>query len=164
MADTVRVREEVLTEMLEHARRVPQVECCGLLAGRDGVITTIFPATNALASAIAYEIAPRELFELFRTLRDKGLTHLGQYHSHLSSDNVPSPTDIEQAGYPDHVYFIVSLRADAANPVRAFSIRDGLVRELEIIATNSEAVKSTDFTTEGTENTEKAKERNRTVN
>jgi proteasome lid subunit RPN8/RPN11 len=137
MADAVRVREEILKEMMAHARREPQMECCGLLAGHDGVITAIFPATNALASATAYEIAPRELFELFRTLRDRGMTHLGQYHSHLSSDNVPSPTDIEQAGYPDHAYFIVSLRADAPNPVRAFSIRDGLVRELEIIATNS---------------------------
>jgi [CysO sulfur-carrier protein]-S-L-cysteine hydrolase len=137
MADTVRVREEILREMLARARREPQMECCGLLAGRDGVITAIFPATNALASATAYEIAPRELFELFRTLRDKGLTHLGQYHSHLSSDNVPSPTDIEQAGYPDHAYFIVSLQADAPNPVRAFSIQDGLVRELEIVVTIS---------------------------
>jgi proteasome lid subunit RPN8/RPN11 len=99
------------------------------------VITTIFPATNSLASATAYEIAPAELFELFRTIRVKGLTHLGQYHSHLSTDNVPSPTDIEQAGYPDHAYFIVSLRPDAPRPVRAFSIRDASVRELEITAT-----------------------------
>ena len=133
MADSVRVRADLLEEMLLHARREPQMECCGLLAGRDGAITEIFPATNALASATAYEIAPRELFALFRMLRDKGLTHLGQYHSHLSSDNFPSPSDIEQAGYPDQAYFIVSLRADAAKPVRAFSIHEGRVQELEIL-------------------------------
>jgi [CysO sulfur-carrier protein]-S-L-cysteine hydrolase len=135
MADSVRVREKILEEMLLHARREPRTESCGLLAGRDGLINEIFPATNALASATAYEIAPRELFALFRTLREKGLTHLGQYHSHLASDNFPSPSDIEQAGYPDQAYFIVSLRADAVKPVRAFSIRDGLVRELEIDVT-----------------------------
>ncbi len=111
--------------MLAHARREAHIECCGLLAGRDGVITAIFPATNALASPTLYEIAPRELFELFRTFRDLGLTHLGQYHSHLASENVPSPTDIEQAGYPDQAYFIVSPQPDAPNPVRAFAIRDG---------------------------------------
>jgi proteasome lid subunit RPN8/RPN11 len=133
MADSVLVRAEILDEMLAHARRESQMECCGLLAGRDGLITGIFPATNALASATAYEIAPRELFAMFRTLREKGLTHLGHYHSHLASDNFPSPSDIEQAGYPDHAYFIVSLRADAPKPVRAFSIRDGIVRELEIV-------------------------------
>ena len=137
MAESVKVRHEILEEMLEHARREPRIECCGLLAGRDCVITAIFPATNSLSSATAYEIAPRELFELFRTLRGKELTHLGQYHSHLSTENAPSPTDIVQAGYPDHPYFIVSPRPDAPKPVRAFAIRDGVVQELEIIATNS---------------------------
>ena len=137
MADPVRVRAEILKEMLLHARSDPEIECCGLLAGRDGVITTIFPATNALSSATAYEIAPRELFQLFRTIRTGGLTHLGHYHSHLSNENVPSPRDIEQACYPDHVYFIVSPRADASKSVRAFSIRDGAVWELEIIPTTS---------------------------
>jgi [CysO sulfur-carrier protein]-S-L-cysteine hydrolase len=133
MADSVRVRAEILKEMLLHARREPHIECCGLLAGRDGVITEIFPATNARRSATAYEIAPPELFELFRILRAKGLAHLGHYHSHLSTNNVPSPTDIEQAGYPDHAYFIVSLLPDAPKPVRAFLIRDGEVREFEIV-------------------------------
>lgn len=137
MADPVRVRVEILKEMLLHARREPEIECCGLLAGRDGVITTIFPAKNALSSATAYEIAPRELFDVFRTLRAKGLAHLGHYHSHPSTENVPSPRDVEQACYPDQAYFIVSPRADAPNPVRAFSIRDGDVEELEIIATIS---------------------------
>jgi [CysO sulfur-carrier protein]-S-L-cysteine hydrolase len=138
MADSVRVRAEILSEMLAHARREPHIECCGLLAGRDGVITAIFPATNSLSSATAYEIAPRELFELFRTLRDTGLTHLGQYHSHLSTENVPSPTDIELAGYPGQAYFIIAPRPGAPKPVRAFSIRDGAVKEIEIIVTRTE--------------------------
>ncbi len=138
MAGEIRIRAEILEEMLRHARREPHIECCGLLAGRDGVITTIFPATNSLASATSYEIAPQELFQLFRDLRAKHLTHLGQYHSHLSSENFPSPTDIEQAGYPDQAYFIVSLRPDAPKPVRAFFIRDGSVEEIEIIVTGTE--------------------------
>ena len=139
MADSIRVRGEILDEMLAHARREPDTECCGLLAGRDGMISAIFPATNDLRSAIAYEIAPRELFEVFRTLRETGLTHLGQYHSHLTTENFPSPKDIEQAGYPDLAYFIVSLRADALLSVRAFSIRDGSVRELEIMIDASDS-------------------------
>jgi len=134
MADPVQIRAELLKQMLAHARREPRMECCGLLAGRDGAITAIFPATNILASATVYEIAPQELFRLFRAMREQGLTHLGQYHSHLSTENAPSPTDIEQAGYPDQAYFIVSPRPDAANAVRAFAIRDGAVSELEIIS------------------------------
>jgi proteasome lid subunit RPN8/RPN11 len=138
MADSIRVRDVILKEMLAQARRKPEMECCGLLAGRNGVITEILPGTNSLASPTAYEIAPGELFEMFRFLRAEGLTHLGQYHSHPSTDNIPSSTDIEQAGYPDQAYFIISPRADAPNPVRAFSIRDGGAEEIEIVVTNTE--------------------------
>ncbi len=137
MADSVRVRAEILKEMLLHARSEPEFECCGLLAGRDGMITAIFPATNALASATAYEIAPQELFLLFRTMREQGLTHLGLFHSHPRGENVPSPRDIEQAYYPDQAYFIISPQADAPKSVRAFSIRGASVRELEILSTIS---------------------------
>jgi proteasome lid subunit RPN8/RPN11 len=137
MADSVRVRAEILKEMLLHARQEPECECCGLLAGRDGAITAIFSARNALASATAYEIAPQELFLIFRTLREQRLTHLGLYHSHPRGENAPSPRDIEQAYYPGQAYFIISPRAEAPNPIRAFSIRGTGVQELEIIATIS---------------------------
>lgn len=132
--EAIRIRAKILQKMLEHVRSEPRIECCGLLAGRYGVITDIFPATNALSSATAYEIAPKELFALFRTLREQGLTHLGQYHSHLVSENYPSPTDVEQAGYPDQAYFIVSLLAAAPKPIRAFSICSGVVRELDVVS------------------------------
>lgn len=132
MAETVRVRAEILKEMLLNARREPQIECCGLLAGREDIITTIFPAQNALASGVAYEIAPRELFALFRSMRERGLVHLGLYHSHPNGENIPSPRDIDQAYYPGRPYFIISPREGAPNPVRAFLVRDGVVKEMQI--------------------------------
>ena len=108
------------------------MECCGLLAGVGGVITRIFPAKNALASPTAYDVAPQDLFQLFRRIREEELEHLGIYHSHPASENVPSPRDIELAAYPNEAYFIISLLPAAPNPVRAFSIRDGHVQELKI--------------------------------
>jgi proteasome lid subunit RPN8/RPN11 len=127
------VREGIVEEMLRIARSEPVMECCGLLAGVGGVITKIFPAKNALASPTAYEVAPQELFPLFRRMREEGLEHLGIYHSHPASENFPSPSDIELAGYPNEAYFIISLLPAAPQPVRAFSIRDGRVEELEIV-------------------------------
>jgi proteasome lid subunit RPN8/RPN11 len=92
----------------------------------------ILPARNLLASATAYEIDPAELFVLFRQMRAEGLDHLGIYHSHPRGDNQPSPRDVERAYYPDAAYFIVSPRADAPEPIRAYSIRDGRWTQLEI--------------------------------
>jgi proteasome lid subunit RPN8/RPN11 len=132
MPDEIRVRVGIVEEMLRIARSEPRMECCGLLAGAGGVITKILPAKNALASPTAYDVAPQELFQLFRRMREEGLEHLGIYHSHPSTENVPSPRDIELAAYPNEAYFIISPLPDAPRPVRAFSIRDGQVQELKI--------------------------------
>jgi len=123
---------EVWKALTVQAALDPTLECCGLLAGRDGVISTLLPARNALGSATAFEIAAADLFNLFRKMRSLGLEHMGIYHSHPASENAPSPSDIAQSYYPDVAYFILSAAADAAKPVRAFSIRDGSAEELQI--------------------------------
>jgi len=118
---------------MRHAEREPRQECCGLLAGRDGVITDAFAATNAAADAAKnYEIAPGQLFQLMREMRAAGLALLGIYHSHPNGDNVPSPRDIDRAYYPNLAYFILSPHEGTA--ARAFSIREGRITELEIVA------------------------------
>ena len=134
MPGAIQIRSEILTALLEQARREPFKECCGLLVGRGGVITRAFPATNAADDAAnTYEIAPEELFRLMREIRAAGLELLGIYHSHPAGENRPSGRDIERAYYPAVAYFITSLRTDAPEPVRAFSIRDGQVTEFEIL-------------------------------
>jgi proteasome lid subunit RPN8/RPN11 len=133
MSAAVAIRAEILALMLEYARRDAHQECCGVLAGADGVITRAFAATNVATNPVTgYEIAPEELFRLMREFRAARLELLGIYHSHPASENCPSPRDIELAYYPDAAYFIVSPLIGAARPVRAFRIRDGQVSELEI--------------------------------
>ena len=118
--------------MTDHVLQEPRLECCGLLGGKDGAITRIFPATNEAASATEYSIAPAELFQSMREIRAAGLEFMGIYHSHPDGDNKPSARDIDQAYYPDVAYFILSPRADTPKPVRAFSIRDGKAAELNV--------------------------------
>lgn len=130
---TVRVRREVLQQMAAHAQQDPNRECCGLLGGRDGIITAVYPAANVSASATAYEIAPQEIFRIFRALRGARLELAGIYHSHPNGELFPSQTDIERAYYPDAAYFIASPLAEVP-AVAAFSIRDGRVTPLTIEA------------------------------
>jgi proteasome lid subunit RPN8/RPN11 len=121
--------------MLAHARRHPHRECCGILAGHDGLITHAFRAKNVAADpARNYEIAPSELVSLMGELRKKRLEFLGIYHSHphWMHTNEPSPKDIALAYYSEAIYFIITPRPYAATPIRAFSIRDGRALELEI--------------------------------
>ena len=126
MAGAVRIQRKILERMAAEARRAPREECCGLLAGRDGVISEIFPARNALGSATEFEIAPEELFRIFREMREAGLEHLGIYHSHPAGPGEPSRRDVERAFYPEAAYFVIS------EETKAFVIREGRVEELKI--------------------------------
>jgi proteasome lid subunit RPN8/RPN11 len=130
---SIRVRREILDALLDHAHAHAPSESCGLLAGRNSAITNFYPAENVSpAPAINYEIAPQDLFRIMREIRNASLDLLAIYHSHPTSGNVPSPTDIARAYYPETPYIIVSPRADAPNPIRAFQIREGQVSELSI--------------------------------
>ena len=118
--------------LLEEARRRLPQECCGLLGGHGREVTKILPATNALASPVAYEIPPRELFDLFRHLRAEKLELVGIYHSHPTGENAPSAHDAERAYYPDAAYVILSPRPDHPRPLCAFQLAAGSIEELAV--------------------------------
>ena len=129
----IRIRKQILEAMMAHAGADQTKECCGLLAGKNQTITKIFSAQNIAPSpATSYEIAPPELFRFMREMRDTQRDFLGIYHSHPTTDNAPSPTDVARAYYPDVAYFILSPLATAPNPVRAFRIRDAHASEVSI--------------------------------
>ena len=133
MKNALRTRRKVLAKLLVTARRQAHREVCGLLAGRDGVITHAFAAKNVAKDPKRnYEIAPAEIVRLLRELREKKLGLLGIYHSHPLSENAPSEKDIRLAYYTEAAYVIVNPMPYAAHAIRAFSIRDGCATELEI--------------------------------
>jgi proteasome lid subunit RPN8/RPN11 len=132
MAVPTAITQLIWEGLLEEARKNPATECCGLLGGRDGTITSIYPAANDLDSATAYEIAPADLFRLMREIRAVGEDLVGIYHSHPTGENRPSARDLDLAYYPEVAYVIVSPAGVAPNPVRAFSIRRGIAVELKL--------------------------------
>lgn len=141
MTNSIQIQGDVLQSLIGHARQNPRVECCGFLAGRDGIISCAFPAENIAANpATSYEVATKEIVQMMREIRAAGLEMSGIYHSHPNGRGEPSETDIATVGYPEVAYFIISLAANAnanadanANAVvRAFLIRDGQVTELKL--------------------------------
>ena len=124
---------DIRDQMVERARRELPNECCGLLAGAGNRATEILPAGNALASPTEYEIAPQELFDLFRAMREKNLELVAIYHSHPTGDNAPSRRDRERAYYPEAAYVVVSPAANAPTSVRAFRLTGQDWHEVSIV-------------------------------
>jgi proteasome lid subunit RPN8/RPN11 len=127
----MQIARALYDEMVVHARADAPNECCGMIATRDGVAVKIYPAENAAASPLRYEIDGAEQYQIQMAIDDAGLDLGAIYHSHTRSDPYPSQTDINLAFYPDAVYLIVGV-APEATQVRAFEIRDGQVSEVEL--------------------------------
>jgi proteasome lid subunit RPN8/RPN11 len=127
----MRIGRELYDEIVAHARADAPNECCGMIATHDGEAVKVYPAANAAASPLRYEIDGAEQYRIQMAIDDAGLDLGAIYHSHTRSDPYPSQTDINLAFYPDSVYVIVGVAKDQAE-VRAFEIRDGQVSEVEL--------------------------------
>jgi proteasome lid subunit RPN8/RPN11 len=126
-------------EMVQHAIADLPNECCGIIAGRDGVATRLYRCRNAEASPFRYNIDPRDILKVERELDVENWQVLVIYHSHVASEAYPSPTDVRLSQwpgtnpptdlYPGAYYVLVSLK-DRDNPVvRAYTIHAGEVTE-----------------------------------
>lgn len=140
--------------MIGHARAAAPHECCGLLAGKDDLVTRHYNIKNIVASQgagvaelfdtakiaslerlspeeradIAFWMDARDMFAAQKDMRMQGTAMLASYHSHPVSPARPSPTDIKAlAFYPDIAHFIISLQEAAQPVINAFRIMDGTV-------------------------------------
>ena len=123
----------MVDEIVKHALAERPNECCGIVAGRDGVATEVFPATNALASPFSFDMSPDDQLRIWSEIEDRGEEIVAIYHSHTKSPAEPSQSDRNHArSWPDPVWLIVSL-ADPDQPdVRGWDMRDGKVAEVEL--------------------------------
>ena len=128
----MRIASQLLDEIIDHARSEAPIECCGMVASRDGAAVRVYRATNAAASPLRYEIDGAEQYKIQMEIEEAGLDLGAIYHSHTRTEPYPSQTDINLAFYPDAVYVIVGLGGDQPD-VRAYEIRDGRVQDAELV-------------------------------
>lgn len=118
--------------MIQHLQDEYPLEACGLLAGKDGVVSRQYPIENILRSPVAYEMEPTQQIQAIIALEEAGLELAAIYHSHPQGPSAPSETDVALAYWPEAAYIIVSLQDRAAPQVRAFGILEGRVAEIPL--------------------------------
>jgi [CysO sulfur-carrier protein]-S-L-cysteine hydrolase len=123
---------EMVDTIVAHARRDHPDECCGVVAGKDGVATRVVPMTNAERSPTGFVFDPAEQLRVWREIDDNDEDLLVVYHSHTMTEAYPSRTDVRwSANTPGTSWLLVSTRSDD-DEVRSFRIEDGEVREEEL--------------------------------
>jgi proteasome lid subunit RPN8/RPN11 len=127
----IQIPSHILASIVRQARAELPNECCGLLTGLEGVVRKQYPMTNTDHSPEHFSFDPREQFQVLKAARVEGSKIIANYHSHPSTPARPSEEDIRLAYDPNVVYIIVSLAEDTP-VVKAFSIVEGMVKQLEL--------------------------------
>ena len=115
----LRIPRKLHDRLVSQALQELPNECCGLLAGRIveehgtpiGQVVDCYPLVNELASPVEYASEPRSMFNAVRAMRERDTEVLAVYHSHPTTDPVPSHKDLERSYGPGVVHLIISLRA-----------------------------------------------------
>jgi proteasome lid subunit RPN8/RPN11 len=129
----VKISQDLIDEMIAHAREDLPNECCGMIGGRDGEATSVVRIENSAASPLRYEMDPQGQFDGLKEIEDGGDELIGIYHSHTRSAAYPSQTDVNQAlAWPEQVYVIVSLEDEEAPDVKAYDLADLKIADVDL--------------------------------
>lgn len=129
----MKISQQLIDEMVAHAREDLPNECCGMIGGRDGVASRVVRVENAAASPLRYEMDPQGQFDALKSIEDGGEELIGIYHSHTRSAAYPSQTDVNEARmWPEQAYVIVSLENEEAPDVKAYDLADLKIADVEL--------------------------------
>ena len=121
----MRIAQSLIDEMVAHARADLPNECCGLIGGRDGVATTVYPMRNEFESPLRYKLHSGDNLRVNEEMGKAGEELLGVYHSHTKSPAYPSQTDLNEGqAWPQLVYVIVSLADPDSPDVKGYWLKD----------------------------------------
>ena len=127
--------QAMLDQVVAHARRDHPDECCGVIAGKDGVATRLFEMSNADRSPTGFTFESTEWLRVYREVDDADDELLAVYHSHTATEAYPSRTDVLWSRHNEFAHWLlVSTRSDE-NEVRSFTITDGVVEEEPVSVT-----------------------------
>ena len=127
----LRIAPSDLAAIRAAARAALPLEACGLLVGTEADrVSRVEAAANVAAEpARRFEIDPRQLLALHRSLRGTTERLIGHWHSHPLGPPVPSVCDLEMAHDPEMIWLLVDPKDDTA---RAWRVVEGGFAEIPI--------------------------------
>lgn len=114
------ISKDDFRKIVDHAVSELPNEACGLIAGKidgtDKIIEKVYLLTNIDKSNEHFSLDPKEQLAAVKDMRERGLSPLGNWHSHPESPSRPSEEDKRLAYDKTASYLILSLM-DKDNPV-----------------------------------------------
>ena len=128
----VLIRKPIYQTMLAYVQDALPLEACGLLAGRDNLISHIYLIDNIMRSPVAFEMDAQQQIEAMLHVEEQELELIAAFHSHPLGPQTPSQTDVAKAYYPELAQIIIALDSSENPSTRAFTIIHEEISELQI--------------------------------
>jgi len=128
----IKIKLDIINNIVAHGRAEAPLEACGYLAEKDGVVCEHIEMTNIDKSPVHFSMDPLEQFAAFKKCRKQKMKICAVYHSHPETPARPSDEDIKLAYDPSISYVIVSLEKYEPS-IKSYIIRKGTVEPEELI-------------------------------
>ena len=121
----MKLSRQLLDQIHRHLESSYPNESCGVMLGKDGVVTEIVAADNQRTDSARnrYLIDPLAYIKIERDADKRGLQVLGIYHSHPDVAARPSQFDLDHA-WPNFSYLIVSVAKGKAVESNSWLLRE----------------------------------------
>ena len=165
----LRIPQTILDDLIAHARELAPYECCGFLAGSNGIVTRLYRIGNVVAlegaaeqasfddakmahlgrlspeerAEIAFVMDSQDMFQAVKDMRKHGLELQVVYHSHPHDPARPSVTDIKIATEWEENWPKFNLNSPAYLLV---SLQDPAKPDIKLYWIKGNAVTPADFT------------------
>lgn len=124
---------KIVNKILTHAQQHEHTEACGLVSALDNTPLQYYAVKNiADDPSSRFEMEPRQQIEAMKHMREHGTALFAIVHTHPQSPPIPSLEDMNDMGYPDAFYIIVSLNTKGVLEMRTYKNIDGTMQPIEL--------------------------------
>lgn len=137
----LRFQSQQITAMVRHTKNHLPHEACGVLIGTDDTVEQVIPMQNVSPSPTTeYAFDPQQWLKVLKQIDANQHELIAVFHSHPTSDPIPSSTDIQQArrNLPNVVYVILSLQMPQTR-MQAWHIGEQTIERVEMVVGNQDA-------------------------
>ena len=124
---------KLVNQILTHAQQHEHSESCGLISASCGSPANYYAVKNIASDpSVHFEMEPKQQIAAMKHMREHDEDLFAIVHSHPESPPAPSATDMQDAGYPEAYYIIVSLNTKGVLEMRGFKKADGDMQPVEL--------------------------------
>jgi len=131
---TLELPRPLVNKILAHAQQNDSMEVCGLIGNSTTGKKNYYTINNIAKNPSCRFLmdAPQQI-NAMKKMRDKQQQLFAIVHSHPTASAKPSQLDIQENGYKDVFYIIISLNTKGVLEMRAYTQTGDVMQKVELI-------------------------------